>query len=340
MSCISLGIDVGNSDLKSSNTSTPSGYTEYQTVPFACDEYLKYNNIIYVPEKTRFPYTKDKTINDRAFILTLFGISKELLHIAQEADKRKRESAKKNPALASEVIGIQAEIDKYSDIRLGVGLPPTHCSTLSEPLKNYYTQNFKNGVSFTYKSGKNEYHFNLNLSQVKCYPQNYAALVTYKAPSPESYINKFKSYYAVDIGGYTVDVVTIINGKIESSLCDSIELGILKMYDAIIRQIEINSSCRLTHEVIFDVLTGEPTILDEQIIVQIFNMAEAWFAKIISQLRQMGIDFDAYPSFFMGGGTRLFQAYIESKKYVKHVEIIANPNANAEGYRRLIAQGK
>ena len=96
MSKINIGLDVGNFDTKTSErTKTASGFSSYSKKPFAIDECLKVNDIFYVPESDRFPYTKDKTENENLFILSLLGISKEILSRATSVDQKKRAAAKK-----------------------------------------------------------------------------------------------------------------------------------------------------------------------------------------------------------------------------------------------------
>ena len=210
MSKINIGLDVGNFDTKTSErTKTASGFSSYSKKPFAIDECLKVNDIFYVPESDRFPYTKDKTENENLFILSLLGISKEILSRATSVDQKKRAAAKTNPELAKEIIGIQGEISKFDQVRLGVGLPPTHCATLSDKTKQYYYDHMANGVDFEY--GK--YHFSYRLTKCECYPQDYATIITYNPRDSKSIINNYESFYALDIGGMTCDIISIMDGR-------------------------------------------------------------------------------------------------------------------------------
>ena len=79
-----LGLDIGNYDVKTVNTSTPSGFNVFTTKPYGVSEYLLYNGKYYTPSMDRFAYRKDKTKNENAFIMSLFGISKELIVRAQK----------------------------------------------------------------------------------------------------------------------------------------------------------------------------------------------------------------------------------------------------------------
>ena len=71
-----LGIDVGNSDTKSENTTFPSGYEgPYSSRPAIVNEYLELNGKYFIPTTDRLFYLKDKTADDRCIVLTLMAIA-------------------------------------------------------------------------------------------------------------------------------------------------------------------------------------------------------------------------------------------------------------------------
>ena len=319
MKTVNIGVDVGNHDTKTSNTSTPSGFNEFSKIPFGTDEYIKFKDIYYVPNITRFPYVKDKTINENCFILTLFGIAKEIVASLNKSQKLSREE-------------IQNQIDKIRYVNIGVGLPPTHCATLSGKMKNYYHSRFDDGITFEY----NGYVFQLKLNICEVFPQDFSAVITYNPKNEDSILKKFKRYYAIDIGGYTVDVVPIVNGNPDVSKCASKELGVLKMYDSIIPRVEMETGTTLSAADIEAVLKKENTILDEKEIELIHECAEDWLENIINQLKQSGLEFATTPVVFMGGGAQLFKKYIRNNKLIKKYEFIPGARSNADGFKKLI----
>ncbi len=318
MKCIIVGIDVGNYDTKTQSTSTPSGFGVYSKPPFGASEVLEYNGNCYVPEVTRFPYVKDKSVDDNAFILSLFGIAKEIIA------RLKKKNIPDNK--------LQEEISKITHLNIGVGLPPTHMSKQTESLTLYYRNHFGDGIKFKY----NDYEYWLKLSHLRVYPQDFAAVMTYHINDENFITNKYNSYYAIDIGGYTVDVVPIINGQPDVNKCDSKELGVLKMYDKIITAIEREEGISLNAERIESVLLNENTILPESVIAMIKDMAEDWINMILNQLRQNGLEFSAYPVIFIGGGSQLFRPYIKKNSLLTAYAFIPSPKANADGYRKLM----
>ena len=107
-------------------------------------------------------------------------------------------------------------------IGLGAGLPPAHYGSLYKSFEDY----FKRGmITFTY-NGKEQ---SIYLNDVKCYPQAYAAAVTI--------LNELMEYtkvLIVDIGGFTADYLLMRNGVADLSACNSLENGIIVLYNQII----------------------------------------------------------------------------------------------------------
>lgn len=309
-----VGLDVGNYSTKTSNTTTTSGYKQYAEKPYGAANILKYDGVYYVPTLKPLSYLKDKTSNDRCLILSLLGIAQEIL-LAAKNEK-----------------DVQAAITDVTDLYLGVGLPPAHMSSLSENLENYYMNHFKNGITFEY----NGYNFSLTLKGLKIYPQDYAAVAVYNPKRDDFITKKFKNYYAIDIGGYTIDVVPIHSKKPVVEGCKSLERGVLKMYDQIASDINRDLGQNVDETNIEDVLRGEATCLSEETISAINKYAQSWLDEIANKLNEDGLNFDSYPVVFLGGGSKLFRKYIKANPLIKYFDFISDPRANAKGYKKLL----
>lgn len=74
---ITIPLDHGNHNMKTAEEVFTSGFVESDLKP-VLGEYLEYNGKFYSLTGERIPYMRDKTLDDRFFILTLFGIGKEL----------------------------------------------------------------------------------------------------------------------------------------------------------------------------------------------------------------------------------------------------------------------
>ncbi len=87
---------------------------------------------------------------------------------------------------------------------------------------------------------------------------------------------------------------------------------------------------------------ANPTVLyyetytGQDIVDMVNNLAREWSEKIINQLRREGLVFEVNPVVFMGGGSRLLRKQLKGNRLVKACDFIANPRANADGYKKLM----
>ena len=180
-----IAIDHGNYAVKTPHFSFISGLTEHTVKPPMAEEVLEYNGKYWSLTGQRLPYMRDKTRDDRYFILSLFAIAKEL------------SSAGANTA--------------FEQIDLAVGLPPEHYGMLRERFAQYFRR--FGTVNFAY----NNRPMSIVIRNVFVYPQAYAAVV------PQSgQLLKTLRMFIVDIGGYTTDVLLLRNGKPDLQFCRSL----------------------------------------------------------------------------------------------------------------------
>ena len=76
---IIVPIDHGNRNLKTEQHVFTSGILESDCKP-VLGEFLQYNGRYYTLSEQRIPYMRDKSSDERFFILTLFGIVMEAEH--------------------------------------------------------------------------------------------------------------------------------------------------------------------------------------------------------------------------------------------------------------------
>ena len=306
------GIDVGNYDIKSSHTATPSGYIESKLLPPSTDEYLFYNGTYYIPTEERHPYHYDKTVDERCLIYTLFGLSKEILFRVKEG------------------CDIQTSIDKVHHITLAAGLPPAHFATLVDKTKNYYKEMFGDKIEFIYSG----YNYSLILDDVYIYPQDYTAVMMNKKAFSVIEQNKKGVVYAIDIGGMTVDYVTISKGKVGMGDADSIEKGMNKMYDTIIQKVRMTMGHTILTTNIEQVLSNSYSILPDEAKKLIYESANAWAETIVASLKAKGMDLWSNPAIFLGGGTLLLKDFLKKNKELEHCVFIETPNVNARAFEK------
>ena len=110
-----IGVDHGNKQIKTVHCNPfVSGLKQSVTRPFG-QNVLRYQNTYYTLSTERIPYRKDKTEDDRFFILTLFALTGEM-----EA----------RGEYSSEVQSIQ----------LADGLPTAHLGDRVDGFKQYFSQ--------------------------------------------------------------------------------------------------------------------------------------------------------------------------------------------------------
>lgn len=312
-----IGIDDGNFDTKSKNTTNPNGYTTHNELPPMVKEYLKYDGRYYVPNEDRFNYMEDKTASDRGLILSLFGIAKELIARADKSDSQ-----------------IQEYITSVDRIVLGAGLPPLHWKKHEEK-KQYYYKYMKDGITFEYKG----FLFSFKLSFCEIYPQDYAAIIT---NAKDKWISENSVVYGCDIGGGTLDIVKVVNGKPIMTQCMTENLGIIWMYKSIVSKVKLEHDVSVKTSDIENVLNGKRTLLSDQVKTSIMREVQMWVdEKIIGTIVQSGINLDTEVAVFIGGGSLLLKPYITKNKTIKHIHFLSDQNAvhaNAIGYEKLVKQ--
>lgn len=293
-----LGIDHGNYAVKTRGFDFVSGLAEHTVKPPMTDEILEYQGKYWTLSGKRLSYMRDKTQDDRFFILSLFAIAKEL-------EKR----------------GKYAPMEK---IQLAVGLPPEHYGLLRERFGEY----FKNrGMTEFIYGGK---PYRIFIDRVMVFPQAYAAVI-----QKSSLIVKTVRVFVIDIGGYTTDVLLLRNGKPDLQFCRSLETGIITMNNEIVRKVGALHDMRIEDEHISAVLGGKEIILPEEIKVTIREEAKLHAKEILDQLRELQVDLRANPAIFIGGGSVLLKPFLEQSPLVVQADFIEDCHANAIGYEML-----
>lgn len=129
-----ISVDHGNKQIKTVHTQPfTSGLIQGDTPGFGTD-CLAYQGKYYTLTDQRIPYRRDKTEDERFFILTLFAIAYEIEAMGRYSDTLMR-------------------------IQLAVGLPPAHFGVQAKRFINY----FDGGVPFPFNSAANRMPFILKI---------------------------------------------------------------------------------------------------------------------------------------------------------------------------------
>lgn len=289
-------VDHGNSSIKTVNFVFSSGLADYPIRPPVDTDVLEYGGKFWTLSGKRISYMRDKTKDDRYFVLTLFAIAKEL-----------QQSGSMSPMVETD---------------LAVGLPPEHYA-----LRQRFADYFKRGtVNFVY----NGMPICLMIRHVLVYPQAYAAVVPQAA-----HLKEIPRTFIIDIGGFTTDVMLLRNSAPDMQFCRSLELGVIPMSNDIIGRVSAMYDMKIEDDHIADIIQGRATILPPEVRELVFTTVRSYAYGILDKLRELQVDLRANPAIFIGGGSILFQTFIEESPLVAQADFVLDPKANAVGYGML-----
>ena len=294
-----ISIDHGNKLIKTGNKIFTSGYRESDSKPPFGDNVLKFKGKFYTLSDKRIPYMRDKTIDERFFILTLFAI-------AFEIDKRECHSKDIIP------------------ISLLIGLPPAHFGAQYEKFKQYFVRGEVDEFEF---NGKPQEIF---INTAIAYPQAFAA-----AMPVYNQIYSYPKVIVLDIGGFTADFLLVKNGQADLSACDTLENGVIILYNQIIAHINSDFDMLLEESDIDAILNNQQTEFDEGLKQIVHESAQVFINDLFSMLRERMIDLRSGRTVFVGGGSILLRKQIEASGKVAHPIFVDNITANAKGYELL-----
>ena len=294
MTVIKLGIDNGNYNTKSSEQMLyASGFTMSDKEFITDDMQLFYEGRFYAIGGNRMSFQQDKTKENDAFILTLPAI----------ADAMKR-----------------AEI-YTSEILLGVGLPIDIYGAQKEAFRKYF---LRGSISFQYEG----IPYNCRIIDCKVFAQGHAALCKYYQQ-----LKGYNSITLVDIGGYTVDILTLHDFKVDRGSCASLRMGTITLFNAIREELQ-QENIILSDMLIADAMQGRLQHVDEKRIQLIIDRRmQHYLRELLNALRERGLDLKL-PITFAGGGAELFGKRLYSGE-VNTVAIL-DRFSNAEGYKLLL----
>lgn len=294
-----IAIDHGNKQVKSVHCPPfVSGLQQSSTRPFGRDV-LEYQDYYYTLSARRIPYQKDKTADERYFILTLFAIANEI-----------------------EQAGVYS--DAVLPIELAVGLPPAHYGAQNQAFARYFQ---REGVtSFTYH-GK---PYRISIRSVICFPQAYAAAATMLAdlmPVPKALI--------LDIGGFTADYLQLKYGRADLSTCGSLENGVIQLYNRVCSRANAEYDILLDEGDVDSLLRGDSAGYTPSIVQLAEQQAQDFVRDLFGTLREYQFDLRTGTVLFMGGGAILLRKQIEQSGRVGAALFLDEINSNAKGYEYL-----
>ena len=296
-----ISVDHGNKSIKTPHAIFTSGLVMSDGLQGFKTDYIGWNGKYYSLTERRISYLRDKTEDDRFFILTLFAIAKEL-------EYRK----------------VSETLDPI-DITLLVGLPPAHYEQLHSRFEQYFLRR-REAIDFEY-NGK---YYSVRINKVLSYPQAFAAAVT-----QYSTLKAHSVAYIIDIGGFTIDVLKLRYGRPDLEVVESFEKGVITLYNSIASKCNSQYARILEECEIDEVIRNQPTVLPGEVQQLIRIMTSDFLAEFYNFLRERGIDVSTSKCVFAGGGSLLLRGMIERGNKVAFPIFIEDIHANAIGYEVL-----
>ena len=296
---IIVPVDHGNRNLKTENFVFTSGIIESDCRP-VLGEYIYYNGKYYGLSDQRIPYMRDKSNDERFFVLTIFGIVKE-----------------------AEKLGFDPENTVFK-VELPVGLPPKHYGALHKKFRSYFMDRGRHTVTYNGKEYK------LQIENAAAFPQDYAAAMTILKE-----ISGYSKVTTVDIGGFTLDYLLLRNGRPDLSVCESLEKGVITLYNKIVSRVNAEYDILLEEADIDSIIKGEKTDYDKSVIRIVKETTKMYVDDILGALRERGLDLKTGCVVFIGGGALLLREYLENSDKVGKCIFIEDICANAKGYKIL-----
>jgi plasmid segregation protein ParM len=291
---LKIGIDNGNYNTKSSERMLyASGFTMSDKEFITDDMQLYYEGKYYAIGGKRMSFQQNKTKEDDAFILTL-------------------------PAVADEM---RRAYISSAEILLGVGLPMDIYGAQKEAFRNYF---LRGSISFSFEGAS----YCCRIMDCKVFAQGHAALCKYYQP-----LKGYNNITLVDIGGYTIDILTLHDFKADRGSCASLRMGTMTLFNAIREELQ-QENIILSDTLITDAMQGRLQHMEkDRIQISVERHMRHYLRELLNALRERGLDLKL-PIVFVGGGAELFGKRLYSDE-VNTIAIL-DRFANAEGYKLLL----
>lgn len=291
-----IAIDHGNRNMKTENLIFTSGLQVSEKQP-PFGDYMIYQERYYTLTEQRIPYQKDKTQDERFFELTVFSITKEL--------------AREHEDLSGRIL----------QVSLPVGLPPKHYGSLWQQFEKYLYRNEVQDVF--YRNRK----YSFCIRDVMAFPQDYSAAMTIYGR-----LKDYVKVIVIDLGGFTLDYLLMRNGQPDLGVCDSLDNGVIKLYNGIASRISSEYDILLEELDMDQIIQDKPTDYPIEIIRTVQAMAKVFTDDFLGSLRERDVDLKSGCVVFTGGGSLLLKKYIQASGKTGSCIYITDLQANAKGY--------
>ncbi len=154
---------------------------------------------------------------------------------------------------------------------------------------------------------------------------------------PDLLVDK-PSLLLLDIGGWTVDLMCIDNGRPIIGTCHSLEYSMIRCIDEVRERVRQNTGLSLTDAQIEQVLAGRSCSLEETVRSLIREQGRLYTERLLSAVLEAGFDYHTLSVVMMGGGASVVSRRVRlSDGLCRTVTLLDDRVVNAQGYERAMA---
>lgn len=207
-------------------------------------------------------------------------------------------------------------------------MPLTRFGLDKQSFHEYLSSYFRTTREYEFEGN----HYTVRVKNIVLYPQGYSAIM--------GKIHELRgepSIIVCDIGSWTVDAMRLDKGIPNAELNRSLELGMIRCINDISEQLRRTIGVSVTDSQIEDVLIHGGSNLPVTANRIVLEYGKLYAERIISTLLENGLDVEAVPVIFSGGGASLIQNFIPETRFC-NPEFITDLHANAKGYEYIARQ--
>ena len=301
MTPLIIGIDHGYASIKTTNFVFPSGVVAFDVPPPVQQGLLEFEGRFFVCGSSRQPLTRDKTANENYFLLTLAALAKEVRLRTCEGT---------------------------AEVVIAAGLPLAGFGR-DKPAFRRYLLSHEQPVKYRFEG----IEYEIRILDAIIQPQGYCAIAINPA-----ILRDEPSIVVADVGGWTVDLMRIDRGNVDTATCRSLEMGVIRCMDEVKEQVRRSLGLSITDAQAEAVLADMPCTVSEQAKAIISRQGRLYVERLLSEISECGFDLKAIPVVFMGGGASLVRPRVAPRDGLCRVICLDDVCVNAKAFEAVVGR--
>lgn len=132
-----------------------------------------------------------------------------------------------------------------------------------------------------------------------------------------------------------MDFIRIKRGEGDLAACDSLENGVIMLYNKISSKVRSAQDILLSEDEIDAILLGQSVQGLQDVVPVVERCAQEFVSDLLSALRERQLELRTAPVIFVGGGSILLKRHIQRSGKVAHPLFVEDIRANVKGYETL-----